>query len=288
MSRETVGLVGIGLLGAAIAERLLEAGYGVVGYDVDAARRNELRRLGGNAVEQAKQVAARCPWTILCLPDSNAVGEVVEQLRPLRPPQTVIDTTTGDPLQTAALGRQLTGAGVNLLDASVLGSSEQMRRGEAIVMVGGSQAAYRECRHLFAALASQTFHLGPCGSGGRMKLVANLVLGLNRAALAEGLHLAAASGLDQAAVLAVLRSGAAYSRIMDGKGEKMLRGDFSPQARLSQHLKDVDLMLSSAEHAGTRLPLTETHRDLLQRAAELGWGAHDNSAVLNAWTGKGA
>ena len=116
-----------------------------------------------------------------------------------------------------------------------------------------------------------------------MKLVSNLVLGLNRAALAEGLVFAQALGLDAEAALEVLLNSMAYSRTMDTKGRKMIAGDFRTQARLSQHLKDVRLILAAAAEAGQVLPLSETHRRLLETAEAAGFGDADNSAVVRAF-----
>jgi 2-hydroxy-3-oxopropionate reductase len=118
-----------------------------------------------------------------------------------------------------------------------------------------------------------------------MKLISNLVLGLNRAALAEGLAFASAIGIDPAAALEVLKGSSAYSRAMDVKGQKMIAGDFSVQARLSQHLKDVELMLQAARDAGQSLPLSETHRQLMQQAEACGWGDLDNSAIIKVLQG---
>ena len=116
-----------------------------------------------------------------------------------------------------------------------------------------------------------------------MKLVSNLVLGLNRAALAEGLVFAQALGLEAEAALGVLLGTMAYSRIMDTKGRKMIEGDFSVQARLSQHLKDIRLILDAAAAAGQALPLTEIHRQLLEVAEAAGFGEADNSAIIRAF-----
>ena len=116
-----------------------------------------------------------------------------------------------------------------------------------------------------------------------MKLVSNLVLGLNRAALAEGLFFGAQLGLNPRAVLKVLRESMAYSRIMDSKGEKMIKADFTPQAKLSQHLKDVRLILDAGAKAGVKLPLSQTHRKLLERAEADGFGGLDNSAIICAF-----
>ncbi len=147
-------------------------------------------------------------------------------------------------------------------------------------MVGGGAADFARCAVLFAALGSRAIHVGANGDGARMKLVTNLVLGLNRPALAEGLALAEAMGLDLRQTLHVLQSSAAASRIMDSKGGKMIARDFSPVARLSQHLKDVRLIQQAAAAAGLRLPLTEAHRHLLEQAENAGLGAQDNSALI--------
>jgi 3-hydroxyisobutyrate dehydrogenase-like beta-hydroxyacid dehydrogenase len=116
-----------------------------------------------------------------------------------------------------------------------------------------------------------------------MKLVFNLVLGLHRAVLAEALSFAGSYGIDPAAALEVLKAGAAYSKVMDIKGGKMLSGDFTPEARLSQHLKDVRLIVAAAERCGAMVPLSEIHRELLERAEAAGFGAMDNSAVIKAF-----
>ena len=115
-----------------------------------------------------------------------------------------------------------------------------------------------------------------------MKLVLNLVLGLNRAVLAEGLEFARASGIDPWLALEILKASPAYSRAMDTKGARMLNEDFEPEARLSQHLKDVRLILASGERSGAQLPLSEAHRALLEIAESAGFGSLDNSAVIKA------
>ena len=124
------------------------------------------------------------------------------------------------------------------------------------------------------------FHTGPAGTGAKMKLVTNLVLGLNRAALAEGLAFAESIGLDPALSLAVMRGSFAYSRIMDTKGERMIRGDFAADARLSQHLKDVRLIVDIGRHAGLPMPLSAAHREVLEEAETAGYGELDNSAII--------
>ena len=274
-------MIGLGLMGTAFTRRLLEAGYSVWVHNRTRHRADPLVALGARWADNPLTL---CERVVISLYTTDTVEAVLEHLADgLRPGQVLIDTTTGSPKQTAALGERLRARGVSYLDAPFSGSSEQTRRGEATAIVGGPTDAYRQCRDLFDCLAQSTIYAGPCGSGSRMKLVSNLVLGLNRAALAEGLAFARSLDLDDEATLQVLTGTMAYSRTMDTKGRKMIEEDFATQAKLSQHLKDVRLMLDAAQAAGLELPLSETHRRLLEVAEEAGYGDADNSAVIQAY-----
>lgn len=275
---DTIGLIGTGLMGTAVAERLHAAGFGVLGWDRDPAR---LASSGAEPAESAAAVVKSCDGLVLSLPDSRVVEAVLnEVVAELRPGQVILDTTTGEPGDAARFAERLRPLGVAYLDTTISGSSEQLRRGEALCMVGGEAADFARCAGLFAALGGPAIHVGGSGDGAKMKLVTNLVLGLNRAALAEGLALAEAMGFDLRQTLQVLQSSAAASRIMDSKGEKMIAREFSPVARLSQHLKDVRLIQQAGGSAGLHLPLTEAHRQLLEEAERTGLGTQDNSAVI--------
>ena len=147
-------------------------------------------------------------------------------------------------------------------------------------MVGGEKAAYEKCMDIFKSLGAKVFYLGASGNGSRAKLAGNLILGLNRLALAEGLVFAAKLGLEPRAFLELLKVTPAYSAAMDVKGKKMLDGDFTPQARLRQHHKDVSIILKYAENLEQQLPLSKTHLDVLEKAIAAGDGELDNSAVI--------
>lgn len=278
--RPTIGIIGLGLMGGALAARLRRARFGVVGFDVDERRRRALRKLGGQSADSATEVFAKCDRVLLSLPNSDVVESVLSAAAPaLRRGLLILDTTTGEPEATARLGARLARRGVRYLDATVVGSSAQVRAGDVLVLVGGRRADFAAAREVFGTFAKQTFHIGPCGSGARMKLVVNLVLGLNRAALAEGLAFASSVGVSEKSALEILQAGAAYSRIMDTKGAKMIARNFKPQAKLSQHLKDVRLMLAASP---IPLPLSTAHRKLLEKAEALGLGEADNSAIIEA------
>ena len=287
-SSPEVGLIGLGLMGDALAERILGAGFGLHGYDLSASARDAFAARGGQAVDSANAIFTRCRVVILSLPSHDETAAVLAAGREhLLPGSILIDTTTGDPIAAAAFAAELAGRGVAYLDATISGSSKHVRSGTAVLMVGGEPAALTRVHALLARITPEVFHTGPAGTGSRMKLVTNVVLGLNRAALAEGLVLAESLGLDATQALAVMRAGPAYSRMMDTKGEKMLRRDYEPEARLSQHLKDVRLILAQAKAAGVQLPLSEAHRTVLERAEAAGFGGADNSALIEALRARG-
>ena len=284
MAKNPIGLIGTGLLGTAIAERLLGTGFDVKGFDVSRSRLEAFSSLGGIALRSEAEVASHCDRLLFCLPDSTVTAEVLRAIdSSLIPDTSIMDATTGSPEHAVTFGNSLKERACNYLDTAVGGSSDLVRRGEAIVIAGGAPAALERCIPVLGKFARRVFHTGPCGTGTSMKLVLNLVLGLNRAALAEGLSLASGFGLSPEQALEVLKSGPAYSAAMDHKGQKMLSGDFTPQARLSQHLKDVRLMLDFGLRNGVRLPLSKEHASLLERAESMGLGDSDNSAVIKAF-----
>jgi 3-hydroxyisobutyrate dehydrogenase-like beta-hydroxyacid dehydrogenase len=267
-------------MGSALAARLSHGGFPLRGFDQDARCAAAFAALGGEVVGDASAVLSACDVVLLSLPSHREVRAVLtEGAGHLRPGQIVVDTTTGEPDSAIESAWELATRKVFYLDATISGSSAQAREGDVIWMVGGEREAFDRCVELFRCVAREVIHAGTAGSGSKLKLVTNLVLGLNRAALAEGLALAGALNLDRAQTLAVLLKSAAYSRIMDTKGGKMISGDFTPVARLSQHLKDVRLMLAATPLA---LPLSETHRVLLEKAVALGYGELDNSAIIKA------
>ena len=281
MTDPAIGLIGLGLMGSALADRLVGAGQRVIGWDIEDERRGALRERGGEVAHDAQEVFSGCSRVLLSLPSHREVGDVVRAAgTTLSRGLTIIDTTTGDPASTEALARTMDEQGIVYLDATISGSSAQVRAGSATLMVGGDAESFAACSDIFALIGSQVFHTGSTGTGAKMKLVTNLVLGLNRAALAEGLAFAESIGLDPTLSLAVMRGSLAYSRIMDTKGERMVRGDFAPDARLSQHLKDVHLIVDTGRDAGLPMPLSAAHRAVLEEAEAAGYGELDNSAII--------
>jgi 3-hydroxyisobutyrate dehydrogenase-like beta-hydroxyacid dehydrogenase len=282
--RGPVGLIGIGLLGQAFAHRLLGAGFEVMGFDVDAGKTAKLAELGGRPAACIADLARRCNPVVLAVFSTDQVEEVIEsELLPAlgdRSGKIVLCASTCDPDRVAALGQHVAMRGLRLLETPVSGASGQVSRGEGIGLIGGDADVMDAVEPVLRALFASYFHIGKIGDAGRAKLAINLILGLNRLALAEGLVFAERLGLDPELFLKVARSSAAYSQVMDVKGSKMIRGEFAAEGRISQHLKDVHLMLEQAQRLRQPLALLEIHADVLEACVRHGEGDLDNSAVI--------
>ncbi len=280
-----IGIVGFGLMGSALAQRLIGAGYGVVGFDIDAEKLRSLEKLGGTAAASPADAARLCDVLFLAVFNTEQVEEVVE--RDLLPAlgagsgKILLCASTCDPDRIAALAERIAPKGLHLLDTPISGTSEQVRQGRGVALVGGDEAKVADVADILGAVFPSYFHMGPAGNAGRTKLAINLILGLNRLALAEGLVFAERMGLEPGRFLEVARQAASYSQVMDTKGPKMVRGDFAPEGRARQTLKDVELMLAQARQLGQELPLATLNAEILEACVRNGEGDHDNSVVIS-------
>jgi 3-hydroxyisobutyrate dehydrogenase-like beta-hydroxyacid dehydrogenase len=284
MNNSPVAIVGLGLMGEVYAKRLLDAGIAVSGYDVDPARRARLKEIGGEPVETAAALAMAPSCIIVAVFSTAQVEDVIENhLLPALGEgsgKIVLVMSTCDPDQVAALAARVVPRGIRYLDVPVSGTSDQVRRGDGVALIGGDPAIAAEVAPVLDALFARRFHVGKIGDGGRAKLAVNLILGLNRLALAEGLVFAERLGLDPAAFLEVAKGSASYSQVMETKGPKMVRGDFSPEGRVKQTLKDAHLMLDQGAAIGQPLRALQVHVETLEGCVKAGEAELDNSAII--------
>jgi L-threonate 2-dehydrogenase len=287
-TKSPIGIMGVGLMGSACARRLLDSGFRVVGYDVVASKSAALIARGGAAAHSVADLAKQCDVIVLALFDTPQVeaalegpGGLLELSAGRTKPFTVICVSTCDPDRIAALAARLPVDKIRYVEAPISGTSDQTARGEGLGLIGGDRQAADEVMAVLKVICPRLHFLGAAGNGGRAKLAINLILGLNRAGLGEGLVFAERLGLDPASFLAVARDSAAYSQIMDVKGPMMVRGEFSPpHGKLAQARKDVALMLEQAKSRGQQLPLGSVYMDLLDKAVAAGQGELDNAAVM--------
>ena len=279
-----VGIIGLGLMGTALSARLIDARVPVIGFDIEAAGCEQLKANGGTLAGSVRELAARSRTILVAVYSGEQVlalfGEIESGAGPA--PPTVVCMTTCGPDEITRLAQRAARAGIPLVEAPISGTSAEVRSGAATALVAGDVAAIESVGTLLDVVCPRSVHIGGVGDASRAKLAINLILQNNRAALAEGIVFAERLGLDGRAFLAAARESAAYSRVMETKGEKMLTRDFRPQSHIAQTLKDAELILREAGRLGLRLPVTATQTELLRTAIALEGPDSDSAAVVEA------
>ena len=286
-----VGVIGLGLMGTALTQRFVDAGLEVLAYDVDEEQREASAALGAKPQSTLSAVIAGCEVNVIAVFDTSQVEDVIAGqggaldmiAQGDTGARTFIVTTTCDPERLSALAQRVAPGGVRVLEVPISGSSGQVAKGEGVGLVGGDPELAESARTVLDAICPQRHYLGAVGQGSRAKLAVNLILGLNRAAVAEGLVFACRLGLDPIPFLQVARASAAYSQVMDVKGELMARREYDPaQSRVDQSLKDFKLMLAQARASGQALPFAATYVKMLEDCVKHGEAAFDNAAIAEA------
>lgn len=253
----TVGLVGLGIMGSAMAANLAKAGYRVIGYDVLASRRRAHARAGGVAARGCREVGERAAVVLCSLPSAAALAETAAELA-AHPGavRIVIETSTLPIAAKERARRTLEVTGITLLDCPLSGTGSQARVRDIVVYASGSRAAYRRVGPVIDAFARGRYYVGPFGAGSKTKFVANLLVAIHNVAAAEGLVLAMKAGLDPALTLQVVADGAGSSRMLQVRGPMMVRGDYSrPAMKLDVWQKDMKVIADFARRVGAPTPL---------------------------------
>lgn len=274
MSR--IGIFGLGLIGTALAGRLIEHGHVPTGFDPDAERSTRFAQMGGTPGDAA--TIWQTDVVFSCVFDTDQLAQLIENA-----PQSdciLVSVSTCDPDRMPELAVAAAAKGIKLIEAPISGTSGSLAKGEVLLMVAGDALVAQYLNPILQILSRQWLHVGEIGNGNRAKLAINLVLGLNRAALAEGMVFAEALGLSAQDFLNIARASAAHSAVMDIKGDQMASRDFTPQGRIRQSAKDFTLIRDSAAAAGQGLPFASTYLEMMQNALEQDEGELDNAAIL--------
>lgn len=279
-----IGIVGLGLMGRAFASRLLQAGMTVQGLDVQT---DQNLPPGLSVSSSLAAIAEQCDVLILAVFDTDQVQEVLLGAAGLlattaaRPP--VLCTSTCDPDRISAVALSCEASNLPFLELPFSGTSLQVARGEGVGLIGGDPALAERLSPVLQALCPNRQHVGRCGDANRTKLAVNLVLGLHRAALAEGLVFGRRLGLDPAALLNTLQNSAAASSVMKVKGAMMVERRYeAPQSRVDQSLKDFGLIRTLGLQNGQALPMASLYIELLESCVARGEAHLDNAIIQEA------
>lgn len=284
MSPRTVGVVGLGAMGGAIAANLVARGFAVVGCDPDRARLEAARERGVEAAAGAAELAARVDVAILSLPSAAAFEAVAVAADGLaagaRPGLIAIEASTL-PIALKERGRQaLAEHGVVLLDCPLSGTGDQAVTGDLAVFASGEEEAVRDCAPVFDGFARSHHYIGAFGAGSKMKFVANHLVALHNVAAAEALLLAEAAGLDPRQTLEVIADSAGTSRMFEQRVPKMIARDYSSGVRATVFRKDLDAIAAFAGSLGVPLPMLSAAVPLFLALVASGRGEEDTAAVF--------
>jgi putative dehydrogenase len=277
-----VGIIGLGIMGGAIAANLLERGWTVGGYDVNADSMEALKPLGLRAAGSVAELAADMPVLLMSLPSPQAVHDVAAGIAASgAPPRIVAEMSTLAIADKLALQAVLAEAGHTPLDCPLSGTGAQAKLRDLIVYASGDSGAIAGCQPLFADFARQAPDLGVYGNGSRMKFIANLLVAIHNVAAAEAMRLAVEAGLDPERVVEVIGPGAGGSRMFQMRAPMMASGVYEPATmRVAMWRKDMDIIAAFARDLNCPTPLFDLTAPIYARALEMGLGDQDTAAVF--------
>ena len=281
---QTVGFIGLGIMGRPMARNLLKAGYPLVVHNRSRAAVDELVGAGAKGLTSPREVARQCDVLITMLPNSPDVELVVLGkdgiIEGARAGLILADMSTISPIVSQKVGKALEAKGVKMLDAPVSGGEKGAIDGALSIMVGGDKAVFDHVLPIFQAMGKTITLLGPLGFGGFTKLANQIIVAVNLTALAEALTLAKKAGLDRELTLKALAGGLAGSKCLDQKAPNYVGNSYKPGFKIDLHFKDLGLIMESAHALGVPVPATAVVQELFNALRVKGRGGLDHSAVI--------
>jgi 3-hydroxyisobutyrate dehydrogenase-like beta-hydroxyacid dehydrogenase len=279
-AKGTVGIIGLGIMGGAFAQNLVDAGWRVIGIDLDPKRRKSLTRAGVEIADDAADLAATAPVIITSLPHPSALADTVAAIVASKRPCVVVEMSTFALDDKLAAERALRKAGHVMLDCPVSGTGAQATTKDIVVYASGDPKAIRRLRPLFAGISRAMHDLGAFGNGSRMKYVANLLVAINNVAAAEAMVLGIKSGLDAQTVFDMVTTGAGNSRVFELRAPMMVKGRYDDATmKVSIWQKDMAVIGDFAQRLGCPTPLFSATQPVYDAAMASGHAAHDTAAV---------
>ncbi len=283
---EKIGFIGLGIMGAGMAQNLLEAGYEIVVWNRTASKMARFRDRGAVVAKSPAEVASQCDIVMICVSDTPDVQAVIwgpeGVSRGARSGSLVIDHSTISPQATLEIAGRLRQQGIYMLDAPVSGGSEGAAEGTLTIMIGGETDQVERALPYLKAFARTITHVGPIGAGQQVKLVNQILVVVTELAVSEALLFAQAGGLDLEKTLAAVEGGAAGSWMLSNRGPQMIARDWRPGFTIDLQQKDLRLVLEAADQLGVPLMATSMCFHQYRTLQEQGYGADGNHALVRA------
>jgi 3-hydroxyisobutyrate dehydrogenase-like beta-hydroxyacid dehydrogenase len=281
MAKRKVGVVGLGIMGGAFAQNLVKAGWHVVGYDIDPARRRAMAKAGVEIAADAKAVATEAQTIITSLPKPAALDATVKAIVEAHVgPRVIVEASTFTIDDKVRAERTLRKAGHVMLDCPISGTGSQAKTKDLVVYASGDSKAIRKLKPLFAGFARAAHDLGAFGNGSRMKYVANLLVAINNVAAAEAMVLGIKAGLDPQTVLEMVTSGAGNSRVFELRAPMMVKDRYDEATmKISVWQKDMAVIGQFAREIGVPTPIFDATVPVYNKAMKSGHAEHDTAAV---------
>ena len=281
---ERIGFIGLGAMGKPMTRNLMKAGYPANVLTRTRSRVEDLLAEGAVWCNTPKEIAQKSDVVITMLPDTPDVEQVVAGrdgvFDGVRPGMLIIDMSTISPLAVRKLAHEAEAHGCDFLDAPVSGGDIGARNATLSIMVGGREAAFNRAMPVFQAMGKTILLIGDSGAGQITKAANQILTSIHIEAVAEALVFAAKAGVDPVKVRQALMGGAAYSRILEFHGQRMIERNFKPGFRMRLHRKDLDITLDAGRAYGAALPVTSQVRELMTETLNDGQGDMDNSSFV--------
>lgn len=279
-----IGIIGTGLLGRAVAVRLLKTGHEVIVYNRTIKKAESLKEFGAEIASSPKDVAKACDLVITIVKDSKAVEEVAfgkdGMVEGRHEGLVVAEMSTINPISSRKIAQKFSENGITMIDTPVMGGPNLVEKGEVVVMIGGDKKVYEKYKKVFDFIGNKHFHLGDNSSGHAMKLVMNIQIAILALGLSEGITLARAASLNPETFLEILNSTYFKTGMSVNKGPKMIKGNFEPTFSLKMMKKDLDTISETAKQLGISLPVSSLANRIYQDAENSGFADLDYTGIL--------
>jgi len=279
-----IGIIGLGMLGNAVALHLVDSGYEVTAYNRTKEKTTELKEKGATIVESPKEVAENSELVITIVKDADAVKQVSFENNGIvngnHEKLIVADMSTVDPSESKNISKQFIDSGITKLDIPVMGGPNVAITGDLVLMASGNKESFDNCKEVFDIIANKVFFLGENGVANSIKLAMNLQITMLALALSEGITLVKKSGVDPKIFLEILNSTYFKTGMSEKKAYKMIEGKYDTTFTLSNLKKDITTMTNAAKSLGVELPMISKAEEVYENAIKEGFGDIDYTGII--------